>query len=52
MDQKTIKELKNVMEHAKVHYQKLKMKWEDKLWIQVDEPYRLIDVLPMLKNMN
>lgn len=48
MDQKTINELKNAMERAKVHHQKLKVKWEEKLWIQVDEPYRLIDALPML----
>jgi hypothetical protein len=48
MDQKTINELKNAMERAKVHHQKLKMKWEDKLWKQVDEPYQLIDALPML----
>jgi hypothetical protein len=48
MNQKTINELINAMERAKVHHQGLKMKWEDKLWKQVDEPYRLIDALPML----
>jgi hypothetical protein len=48
MDQKTINELRNAMERAKAHHQELKMKWEDKLWKQVDEPYRLIDALPML----
>jgi hypothetical protein len=48
MDQKTINKLKNAMERAKVHHQKLQMKWEEKLWIQVEEPYRLIDALPML----
>ncbi|WP_423409038.1 SEC-C metal-binding domain-containing protein [Heyndrickxia sp. MSNUG] len=48
MDQKTINTLINAMERAKAHNQELKMKWEDKLWKQVDEPYRLIDALPML----
>jgi hypothetical protein len=48
MDQKTNNELRNAMERAKAHHQELKIKWEDKFWKQVDEPYRLIDALPML----
>lgn len=48
MDQKTINKLINAMEHAKAHHQELEKKWDEKLWIQVDEPYRLIDALPML----
>ncbi|MBT2694501.1 SEC-C metal-binding domain-containing protein [Bacillus sp. ISL-55] len=48
MDQKTVNQLINAMERAKQHHQGLKMKQDERLWKQVDQPYRLIDALPML----
>lgn len=48
IDKKTTNQLLDALEGAMEYQRKLKTKWEEKLWIQVDEPYRLIDALPML----
>lgn len=48
IDEKTRKQLINAMERAKEYHLQQKLKMEEKLWMQVEAPYRLIDALPLL----
>jgi uncharacterized protein YecA (UPF0149 family) len=48
LDRKSQKLLIDAMERAREHQLQHELKREEKLWKQVEAPYRLIDTLPML----
>lgn len=48
IDEKSINQIIQALEGAKEYHREFQMKREEKLWKKIDEPFRLLDILPML----